>query len=521
MQTGTVVDSPSVDAAALEQQTRARIETLSYLPTTMAVAMKFIELGKNLDAGPADYAEVIGADSSLSSKLLALANSPWYGVRNKVTSVKMAVNLLGLGTVRTLAISYCMAGLHNELRLTPDESRMFWEASLCRGVAARQLANRVDPKIADEAFVGGMFQDFAFPVMYAVAKEPLMSILNDCSLTCQKQLQKERELFRLDHAEFGRVLAQKLEIPEVFVDMVALHHNRDRLSDSIDNETLVNAVHLASLFPPVLDAWNREDAEELCQCLESCCDDPATGPAKLLWEVQEEFNRMYKYFEGAEVSETRLADLMIRTAREEADTTTRLVRIVNDLMAEAAKVGCEFTELAQSHIELEDKAERDALTGLLNREGLTRRGENILAKSARYNLGLALIYMDIDRFKSVNDTFSHEFGDRAIKWVAERMAQAARQQDALARVGGDEFVLLLYDCRGPDAAEIAKRIVDHVAAEPMAEGGQMAPIFVSAGCLCVKPSAQKRQLETLVEMADKLMYQAKQAGGNRVCSQVI
>ena len=145
----------------------------------------------------------------------------------------------------------------------------------------------------------------------------------------------------------------------------------------------------------------------------------------------------------------------------------------------------------------------------------------MLAKSARYNMGPALIYIDIDNFKSVNDTFSHEFGDRAIKRVAKRLAEAARQQDALARMGGDEFVLLLHDCRGSDAVEIAKRIVNHVAAEPVGDGQQEVPIFVSAGCLCVKPSGQKRHLDTLIKMADKLMYQAKQAGGNRVCSRVI
>jgi HD-like signal output (HDOD) protein len=111
----SVAGTVTADAATLEQRIRSKIETLSYLPTTAAVAMKFIELGKNPEAEPAEYAKVISSDSALSSKLLALANSPWFGVRNKVTSVRLAVNLLGLGTVRTLAISYCMAGLHNGL----------------------------------------------------------------------------------------------------------------------------------------------------------------------------------------------------------------------------------------------------------------------------------------------------------------------------------------------------------------------------------------------------------------------
>ena len=148
------------NTAALQAQLQERIESLAYLPTTVAVAMKFVELGQDSDAEPGDYARVIGADSSLSTKLLALANSSWAGVRNRVTTVKMAVNLLGLGTVRTLAISYCMAGLHNELRLSPAESQVFWEVSLSKAVAARIYASLIDPKLRRRSLRGRAVSGF-------------------------------------------------------------------------------------------------------------------------------------------------------------------------------------------------------------------------------------------------------------------------------------------------------------------------------------------------------------------------
>jgi HD-like signal output (HDOD) protein len=96
MTQATVFESKARET--LHQQLQARIDSLSYLPTAAAVAMKFVELGQNPNAEPGDYAQIIGADSSLSTKLLALANSSWAGVRNQVTTVRMAVNLLGLGT---------------------------------------------------------------------------------------------------------------------------------------------------------------------------------------------------------------------------------------------------------------------------------------------------------------------------------------------------------------------------------------------------------------------------------------
>ena len=153
------VPTHSGGSSDLQQQIRARIESLSYLPTTVAVAMKFVELGKDPQADPSDYAKVISADSSLSSKILALANSSWFGVRNKVATIRAAVNLLGLSTVRSLAISYCMTGLHNELGLTSDESHIFWEASLCKAVAAKQYLSMHAEHLANEGFLVGMFQD--------------------------------------------------------------------------------------------------------------------------------------------------------------------------------------------------------------------------------------------------------------------------------------------------------------------------------------------------------------------------
>jgi diguanylate cyclase (GGDEF)-like protein len=507
------------EAATLEQKIRAKIESLSYLPTSAAVAMKFIELGKDPDAEPADYAKVIGADGSLSSKLLAMANSPWFGVRNRVTSVRMAVNLLGLGTVRTLAISYCMAGLHNGLRLNPEESRMFWETSLCRAAAAKQCAMLLDPTKADEAFMCGIFQDFALPVMYAVAKKPVAAILRDPKLTCQQQLDKERTLCRLDHAEIGRILAQKMELPEMFVDAVAFHHRFDRLDDFIESDALGRAVYVSSLFPATMDAWNHDDAAELCRFMEEHCRLKPEQLGDFLWKVQEEFNRIFHFFENGEASETRLAELMVQAAEEEADKTTCLVRTVQELMQDAAKMGVQINQLVQARDTLEDKAERDPLTGLLNREGLNRRAADLLANVARYRLGFAVAFFDIDRFKSVNDRYGHDFGDRALRQVATRIAEVSRQQDIAARIGGDEFVLMMYDCREADALQVVRRIVEHVAATPVGKSKKAVSVTVSGGLLYVQPSEQKPILDTLFTMADQRMYQAKRNGGNQVYSE--
>lgn len=515
----TQVETPLAEpvASGLEQKVRDRVESLSYLPTTMAVAMKFVELGKDPDAEPAEYARVISSDSSLSSKLLSLANSSWFGVRNKVTKPQTAVNLLGLGTVRTLAISYCLTGLHNDLRLTPEESRMFWSASLCKAAAAKQFALLFDKKMAEEAFTAALFQDFALPIMYAVAREEVGPLLKDSQLRGSVRLQRERELFRLDHAEMGRVVAQKLELPDLFVDAVAFHHNAESLKEMLEKPVLADAVHVASLFPHALDAWNSQDAQQLRPFLSEKLAAPGVDPSVFLASVQREFDQIYGYFEQGNAPQAKLADLLEQASREAADNTTRLVGTVHELLQQAAGSGKPVAQMLRQHSDLEEAIHRDPLTGALNRAGFNARAGELIARAKRYGVGLAVVYLDLDRFKGLNDTQGHACGDAALKTVVSVLQNSVRQADLVARLGGDEFVVIISDCSERDAVAVVERVLNRVAQSPVKEDCANARVTLSAGFLWVSTQNLAYPLETLVATADRLMYEAKRAGGNRVC----
>jgi diguanylate cyclase (GGDEF)-like protein len=505
------------EATLLEQQVRAKVDSLSYLPTTAAVAIKFVELGKDPTAEPADYAKVIGGDSSLSSKLLALSNSSWFGVRNKVTNVRMAVNLLGLGTVRKLAISYCMAGLHNELRLSQVESRMFWQTSLCKAVAAQQYAKIMDEKLADDGFAAGLFQDFAIPVMYATAKEKLMTILENAGIDWRAKLDHERSLFHLDHSEIGRILGQKLELPDLFVDIVAFHHSRERLEEFVENEIVAEAAYVAALFPHVYNTWNQSDAQELRSFLQGRLQDKSVSVEQYLEAIQKEYNNLYKFFEDGEPPQMKLQETIEAACKESADNTTQMVGTMNEMMQEAATMGVEVQNVLRQHEELVEKSSRDSLTGALNRETFVQNAQDQLRKAYRYRVPYAVIFMDLDKFKYINDTFGHRMGDRALKRVVEHIQSATREHDLLGRFGGDEFVLLLYECKAEDVEQIMKRVIGNIAADPLGSSKKPIPLTISAGVLTVRPSERQHNLEMLLSIADKKMYEAKKAGGNQYC----
>jgi diguanylate cyclase (GGDEF)-like protein len=501
---------------SLEREIRARIGSLSYLPTTVAVAMKFVRLGKDPDADASEYAKVISADASLSSKLLALSNSSWAGVRNKVSNVKMAVNLLGLGTVRTLAISYCMTGLHNELRLSPQESQSFWESSVAKAVSARKYTGILNAKLTDEAFVAGLFEDLALTVMYSVVREPYMAVLHDPQSSTRVQMERERAMFGMDHTEVGRLLAQKLELPDAFIDMIAFHHNLERLEEFIDEPALRDATYVAGLLPHALNAWNQEDAELLAEFLTKRM--PGVGVSSFVADVQAEFIELYTFFNACDAPEAQLPELLAAAAREAADNTTMLVGRVAEFVQRAAENGGDLSKLGEPAPADVSATELD---GALERAAFLTRAEENLAAAARRGKGFALCILGVDNFKTASEMLGQAVGREVLKTVLATLRNALPPQTLIGRFNADEFALLLDNCAEREARAALGEAVLQAAACQTSQSGPAIQATVSAGLLCVRPSNHRHALDVLLMAAQKLMADARTAGGNQAYTRVV
>jgi chemotaxis family two-component system sensor kinase Cph1 len=160
--------------------------------------------------------------------------------------------------------------------------------------------------------------------------------------------------------------------------------------------------------------------------------------------------------------------------------------------------------------QLAELAMHDPLTGLPNRRLLMDRLEQELART-RHTEQLAVIFIDIDHFKAINDGFGHPAGDAALTHVAAALTGSARSGDTIARIGGDEFVVLCENVSGEDAIALANRILAAVAAEPPGSPGWR--VTVSAGVALAGPGADASQV---LSAADTAMYRAKDAGRGRV-----
>jgi diguanylate cyclase (GGDEF)-like protein len=167
---------------------------------------------------------------------------------------------------------------------------------------------------------------------------------------------------------------------------------------------------------------------------------------------------------------------------------------------------------AQSR-QLEQLAQHDGLTGLVNVRQLTRLLEHALVRAGRRDTVVVVMFIDLDGFKAVNDTWGHATGDAVLQEVARRVQAKLRAEDALARLGGDEFVILLEDAGSPEGAlRVAQAALDEIRGVTEANGH---PVRVSAsiGISSARGRAgAARGAQALLAEADQAMYQAKQAG---------
>ena len=161
-------------------------------------------------------------------------------------------------------------------------------------------------------------------------------------------------------------------------------------------------------------------------------------------------------------------------------------------------------------------AMRDELTGLLNRRSLLESLAQQLSAAKRHGQPLALLMVDIDFFKRVNDTHGHLSGDKVLKTMASTVAQRTRVQDVLGRFGGEEFLVILPNTTVQGASQLAETLRESVAATPFqAVSGEPISITVSIG-LCALSQLTDPQCDDLIGAADQALYRAKAAGRNRV-----
>lgn len=222
---------------------------------------------------------------------------------------------------------------------------------------------------------------------------------------------------------------------------------------------------------------------------------------------------------------SRLDGFVWRDSERNSRYLSRLLKISLAVLAVVLLVLCVFAGWSRRlkhevdhHIDIEKKlkvlAETDSLTRLLNRRAFSEYYVAELARALRYGDVFSIILLDLDDFKSINDNYGHDAGDRVLTAVAGQLGHATREIDRCSRFGGEEFIILLPSTVEQDAVKYAQRLCDNIRAlEITLENGARIGITASIGVAQWQPGDEK---EVTIQKADKALYRAKAEGRDRV-----
>lgn len=262
-----------------------------------------------------------------------------------------------------------------------------------------------------------------------------------------------------------------------------------------------------------INVWNR-GAERLY----GYRDEEAVGASltTLVPESQlQSERRIFKRVLGGETIERDTQRLRKDGTIVEVSVLTSPTRDGDGAVVAVCEIARDISERRLADARLQHLASHDALTGLLNRHAFEHELERALAFARRYDLETALLVVDVDNFKLVNDTYGHRTGDAALRLVADLMRGRLRRTDVIGRLGGDEFAIVLPGVEADQARRVAEQLLDALRQDrSITVNDVQVPITASVGISRI--GAEDSSPGELIGRADGALYEAKRAGRDQV-----
>ncbi|AVX20512.1 MULTISPECIES: HDOD domain-containing protein [Carboxydocella] len=222
---------------SLEQLIKA-VEDIPPLPLTVTKALQVID---NPNSGPRDLANIIGSDQAMTVTLLKYANSAFYGLSRRVSTINEAIVIMGFAAIRSLLMSFALSKtLNREIKGYAMPQGEIWKHALYCGNISRHIAKKIKYPQPEEAFVAGLIHDIGKVVLNEFIFEDYQQVLQKVETEQKPFVEVEKEILGYSHAEAGALLGEKWKLPQNIVETIAYHHQPKDHTNK-----LVHIVHLA------------------------------------------------------------------------------------------------------------------------------------------------------------------------------------------------------------------------------------------------------------------------------------
>lgn len=229
------------------------------LPALPHSAISLLQLSQNPDSGPADFSKPIEADPGLMGQILRFVNSSYFGFSREIMSVHQALTLVGTRAITNFALWNAVFSVIPNPKFGPFDLKALWQDSLRRALFARKLGRALKLDNAEDLFAGALLQDMAIPLLLKELPEEYGALVERRAAEGRRLSGLETELFGWDHADAAAMLAQRWNLPDEFIKLIAEHTHLDQLLTE-DADAGAACVALASLLPSCADEqWGERE----------------------------------------------------------------------------------------------------------------------------------------------------------------------------------------------------------------------------------------------------------------------
>jgi putative nucleotidyltransferase with HDIG domain len=222
-----------------------KVQTIIQLPALPQVAEEVMEMVENPKSSASQIGRVISTDQGLTSKVLKIANSAFYGFPKKISTVDFAIIVLGFDALREIVISISLISALQKKRDPSFSSQGFWDHAIFSGVIARRLARDLGYRVSGEVFVGALLHDMGISVLHEHFHEQYKRIIDIVQDSELSWVEAEESVLGVSHAAIGGWLAERWNFPPALVEAVAMHHAPLAAKQNPD---LVGIIHCADVF---------------------------------------------------------------------------------------------------------------------------------------------------------------------------------------------------------------------------------------------------------------------------------